>query len=67
MLLPMKFEITEEMIEMIQEYLIQFSDYLYAGLTTGRWILTAGAVVAVIALIGHWKGLRTFFQKKRVR
>ena len=67
MFLPMKFEITEDMIEMIQEYLRYFADYLHTGLTAGRWILIAGAIIAVIALIGHWKGLRTFFQKKRVR
>lgn len=67
LLLPMKFEITDDMIEMLQEYLMIAVDYLNAGLSAGRWILTAGVVLAVIALLTRSKWLQTFFRKKRVR
>ena len=63
----MKFDITEDMLAMLQEYITTAVDYLHAGMSIGRWILMAGAVLAVIALLSRSKWLQTFFRKKRVR
>ena len=66
--LPLKkFEITDEMVEMLQTYLGYFVRYMQTGFTVGRWILISGILLAVVVLLSRVPAVRTFFQKRRVR
>ncbi len=66
-MMPMGIEITEDLIQILQLYLGYFAEYLHVGITAGTWILIAGAVTAVIALLSQEKHIRKFFRKKRIR
>ena len=66
--IPLKtFEITDEMIEKLQEYLGHFVRYMQTSFDVGRWILIVGGAAAGIALLSRVPAVRAFFQKRLMR
>lgn len=66
-LMPMDIDITEDLAQIIQEYLGYAEAYLHTGITAGTWILAAGAVTVAVVLISQNRHIRQFFRRKRIK
>ncbi|MBQ9082299.1 MAG: hypothetical protein IJY28_02235 [Clostridia bacterium] len=66
-MVPMDIDITEDLMQIIQEYLGYFEAYLHTGITAGTWILAVGAVTVAVVLISQERHVRQFFRRKRIK